>query len=128
MDQFLAETLLHMNQLSKSNFDDLTARFRNSMENNCCVFGDHAFRKHTSQSQSRNVINIALFDVFSVLLADSDPMWTAAHKEQIQALFYELMEHEEFFRAISEATNSLSNGRARFAIARQAFEELEHAH
>jgi len=128
MDQFLANTLLHMKQLSKSALDDLAARFKNSMENNYQVFGEHAFRKHTSQSQPRTVINVALFEVFSVLLANSDSAWIAAHKRQIQKLFYGLMENKEFFRAISQATNSLKNVRARFAIACQAFKELEHAH
>jgi hypothetical protein len=128
MDQFLANTLLHMKQLSKSALDDLATRFQNSMENNYQAFGEYAFRKHTSQSQPRNVINVALFEVFSVLLANSDLAWIVAHKGQLQKLFYGLMENKEFFRAISQATNSLKNVRTRFAIARQAFKELEHAH
>ncbi len=127
MDEFLARTLRRMNLIASGHLDDLAAKFQISMQNNYQVFGIHAFRKHTMPNQSRNVINIALFDVFSVLMADRDPVWVMEHQEQIRAIFYQLMANEEFFRAISLGTNSLNNVRFRFTVARQAFEELDHA-
>jgi hypothetical protein len=124
MDEFLAKALKRMNFLAQGKLDELAASFQNSMRNNFHVFGQHAFRKHTSLDQSRNVINIALFDVFSVFLAKHDSDWVDSHQIQLRELFYRLMGSEEFFRAISLGTNSLVNVRARFAIAHQAFKEL----
>lgn len=128
MDEFLAATLSYMNTLDQTALDDLAGKFQHSMENNYRVFGAHAFRKHTSQSQPRNVINIALFDVLSVLMADYSAEFVETSRETIQELFYDLMENDSFLRAISLGTNSLSNVRARFSIAREAFKELDHAH
>lgn len=128
MDEFLASTLKRMNLLAPAHLDNLATKFQTSMQNNYHVFGPHAFRKHTSPDQSRNVINIALFDVFSVVLADRDPAWVGERQGEIRKLFYGLMQNEEFVRAISLGTNSLNNVRARFAIARTAFEGLDHAH
>ena len=72
MDDFLAKTLEHMNQLDETELDRLGRGFRRSMRNNNLLFGRHAFRKSlASQYDSRSVINIALFDVCSVALADT---------------------------------------------------------
>jgi hypothetical protein len=124
MDEFLAKALRLMNLYAQGKLDELAATFQNSMRNNYKVFGPHAFRKHTAPEQSRNVINIALFDVFSVIMAELDPAWVDEYKPAIRELFYRLMANEEFFRTISLGTNSLVNVRARFTLAKQAFTEL----
>lgn len=124
MDEFLAKSLRLMNLYAQGKLAELAAKFQNSMRNNYEVFGPHAFRKHTAPEHSRNVINIALFDVFSVIMADHDPAWVDAHKPEIRDLFYRLMRNEEFFRTISLGTNSLVNVRTRFTLAKQAFKEL----
>lgn len=127
MDEFLAKTLLHMKELAPEHLADLATKFQASMQNNYQIFDTHAFRKHSAPGQSRNVINIALFDVFSVLLADRDLAWVEAYQEQVRVIFYSLVGKDEFFRAISYGTNGLNNVRTRFTMARQAFEELAHA-
>jgi hypothetical protein len=125
MDEFLAKALRLMNLYAPEKLGELTEKFHISMRNNYEIFGQHAFRKHTSPDQSRNVINIALFDVFSVMMADRDPSWVDDHGQLIRELFYNLMANDEFFRAISLGTNSLSNVRSRFNIVREAFKELQ---
>lgn len=124
MDEFLANVLRLMNLHAPAKLQELEEKFQNSMRNNHEIFAQHAFRKHNSPDQSRNVINIALFDVFSVILADADPAWVDTHKQQIRDMFYGLMTNEEFVRAISLGTNSLVNVRSRFQIVREAFKEL----
>lgn len=124
MDEFLAKALRLMNLYAPEKLERLAERFQNSMRNNYQVFGLHSFRKHTSPDQSRNVVNIALFDVFSVLMADHEPSWVDERAQPIREIFFRLMANEEFFRAISLGTNSLSNVRSRFSIATEAFKEL----
>jgi len=127
MDEFLAEALRRMNLLAQGKLNELAEKFQNSMLNNYLVFGQHAFRKHTTPEQSRNVVNISLFDVFSVLLADREQVWVDGQQQKIRELLYGLITNEDFLRAISLGTNSLTNVRSRFAIAQDAFKELEHA-
>lgn len=127
MDEFLAKTLRHMNLIAPEHLDDLAVKFQRSMQNNYQVFGPHAFRKHTSPTQSRNVINIALFDVFSVLFAEYDPHWVETYREDLHAAFYRMMQHDTFVRAISSATNSLKNVEARFTIACEILKEVADA-
>ena len=45
MDDFLAKCLTRMNKMSEDERSHLSQRFRQSMESNFLVFGDHAFRK-----------------------------------------------------------------------------------
>jgi hypothetical protein len=66
MDDFLADSLKAMNERSESDRADLHARFSASMHLNHEVFGVHAFRKHTRDQQRRGILNLSLFDVFSV--------------------------------------------------------------
>lgn len=124
MDEFLAKALRLMNLYAPEKLERLTEQFQLSMRNNYHIFGQHSFRKHTAPEQSRNVVNIALFDVFSVIMASRDPVWADEHAQAIRELFYRLMANEEFFRTISLGTNSLSNVRTRFSIVLEAFKEL----
>jgi hypothetical protein len=117
MDAFLAMVLRKMNDSSASELKDLSHRFRNSMRNNYNVFGFHSFRKHRSPDDRRSVINVALFDVFSVLLSrvwEEDVRRTA---DQIHAAFFELMDDTEFMDAITVSTNATSKVHTRFEIA-----------
>jgi hypothetical protein len=119
MDRFLAEGLALMNNLANQELDELRARFRRSLENNFCIFGKHAFRKHASNQKARKPFNVALFEVFAVLLADRPPDRIAAHADALRQGFFELMEDSLFFQAISQSTNDPANIRARFEKAAQ---------
>ena len=82
-------------------------------------FGKHAFRKHEPDQKARNPFNVALFDVFSVLLADISAEQVAAHADALRQGFFSLMKDREFFQAISQATSTPANIRARFEKAAQ---------
>lgn len=124
MDNFLSETLRRMNEMmAEPGFDEhLSSRFRNSMDANRLLFGSHAFRKSLAlpQSSGRSIINVAMFDVFSVLLADTPPELLEESKLDIQAVTCELLQNGLFQEAISRSTNSTRNVRIRFDLAKEA--------
>lgn len=121
MDDFLAKTLQHMTTMEGKHLEELAKKFQMSMKNNYTIFGKQSFRKHTSPYQRRSVINAALFDVFSTLMArygDSDVNEKAA---SIREKFYGLMENEDFLRAITLSTNSRNRVVQRFEMVTKAF-------
>jgi len=128
MDAFLAQALKYMNKCSQEELSALGDRFRMSMRNNFAVFGVHSFRKHRADSARRSVINVALFDVFSVMLSHIAEDKVAAMSTQLESMFYVLMEDAAFVDAISLGTNSTSRVKKRFEIAEAKFRDLLNAH
>jgi hypothetical protein len=124
MDAFLAQVLKIMNRRSADVLPELDLGFRISMRNNYTVFGVHAFRKHRSPSGRRSVINVALFDVFSVLLSCAPEDVVRAKASEIQTAFFTLMDDSVFMDAISYGTNSTKKVRARFDIAESVLGSL----
>ena len=124
MDAYLAETLIHMNSVGQEALERLGHEFLLSMRNNQTVFGEHAFRKHTRESRSRSVINVALFDVYSVVMRRYNENDVILRKEQIHDKFLSLMENEEFFESISYSTNSTRNVQTRFRYVENAMREV----
>jgi hypothetical protein len=116
MDQFLAETLKRMNNMSEEELDALASAFRTSMVNNYAVFAQHAFRRHLSLDSGRSVINVALFDVFSTLLADYETEAIVDQAEDIREGFYELLTSGLLPPAITLGTNQVNRVRDRFAL------------
>lgn len=128
MENFLNETLRRMNTTMRSDdFEDLSSKFRHSMEANRQIFGRHAFRKilaHPANAGGRSVINVALFDVFSTLLAVIPTEMIKAKAAQISAASANLIEQPAFDEAISRSTNSTRNVRNRFALAREMLQKV----
>jgi len=125
MDEFLANTLELMNKrLSRADLDELARNFQIGMANNIELFGRFAFRKHNRDATQRNVINIGLFDVFSVLMARYRPAQITTHKKAIRDLFYDLMEEDDFLASISLGTNQKNKVRTRFAVMEEAIEGI----
>jgi len=87
--------------------------------NNYAVFGRHCFRKHRSFYDRRSLLNVALFDVMSVILAHYPKKHVVARKDKIQKAFYQLLDDGLFNDAISFATNSSKKVQTRFERARQ---------
>jgi hypothetical protein len=114
MDDFLAKGIKRMNALPTQDLEGLRARFDRSLRNNRDLFGKHAFRKHGPSGAGRNPFNVALFDPFSVLLADRDEALVQAHADRVRTGFYRLMDDKSFLSAISTATNSPDRVRTRF--------------
>lgn len=124
MDNFLAEALEKMNALTESELTKLMNDFEHSLRTNETLFGKHAFRKSLigSEYSSRSVINIALFDVCSVLLAQED---ISSHEDQVRQVIQDLIKNnEEFKHAISYSTNSTKQVQSRFRLARSVLAEV----
>ena len=126
MESFLNETLREMNEkLTSEDFDRLTGTFRQSMRNNYALFGSHSFRKSIADPDNmRSVINIALFDVFSVLLADVAESIVLEKREAILNVAKSLLAHPDFDDAISRSTNSARNVSLRFRLAHEALQSI----
>lgn len=120
MDDFLARALKLMNQMTKPQLKELGQEFVSSMQVNYLLFGRHAFRKSLRERSSaayRSVINIALFDVLSVLFARIDPQTVAARREEIVSSMVALLNDRVFDLSITYSTNSTNRVQARFKIA-----------
>lgn len=119
MDTFLADTLEYMNSMSQQGLDELAKKFANSMSNNFSLFSNHAFRKSFASDdpyKDRAIINIALFDVYSVLMADIEPEALKNQKDVILEKSDELiLADEEFVRAITTGTNDKLKVDTRFS-------------
>lgn len=117
MDDFLAETLSKMNTKGSSILDQqLTPAFERSMLNNFTIFGRHAFRKHTGPIGGRSVLNIALFDVYSVLMTRYSEKFVTRHAEAFRQHFYTLQNNDEFRAAITYSTNDARRVETRFNL------------
>ncbi|MBI1274461.1 DUF262 domain-containing protein [bacterium] len=128
MDTFLADTLEHMNQMNDEALASLKEKFENSMKNNFLLFGQHAFRKSLlsdEQGKDRAVINIALFDVCSVLFADVSQESAEENKDNILEKFDDLIIDDDFSKSITLATNDVRNVQHRFDKVRSVVNELE---
>lgn len=122
MDDFLSDTLSAMNQ--QCDFEKLSNKFLCSMQLNFRVQGQHAFRKSLLNPNSRSVLNVALFDVFSVLFAKADPDRVESGKAEIRTSIAELMKNADFDLAISRSTNSVNMIRSRFEMAEAVLNPL----
>lgn len=120
MDAFLARAL---EKMQNTDLDHLYSTFICSMKVNRYLFGEHAFRKslvHCDALASRTVLNIALFDVCSVLLADIDENIIKNNTKALREMFASLIQDENFSHAITYSTNSTRQVSKRFEMARSA--------
>jgi hypothetical protein len=124
MDAFLAVALREMNRISEVRLGKLGDAFRKSMRNNKRVFLGHAFRKHLPGATRRSVINVALFDVFSVLLSHASEESVDASAERIHEGFFRLMNSPEFMDSISLGTNATTRVHTRFEMAVSTLKEV----
>ncbi len=125
MDDFLASTLVYMNQFDEAKLNELETTFLRSMKNNLIIFGKHSFRKHNSVNSKRSVINIALFDVMSCIMTKYSTDFVKKHATQFQQKFYILMNNPTFLASITLATNDLPRVLSRFELAEEIFTELK---
>lgn len=128
MDAFLAHTLSDMNK-GKIDLINLHNKFIHSMSANKYLFESHAFRKslvHLNNSAGRSVLNIALFDVCSVLFADIDTKTIKANADSLRQGFKALIEDEDgdFNHSISYSTNSTRQVKTRFKRVRELVENM----
>jgi len=124
MDDFLAQALERMNQMSSEELQKLSAMFRTSLANNIKLFGKHAFRKHVRDQDSRSVINASLWDVMSTGLSNYSENIVEARTEALRDSLYALFKNYEFIESITLGTNQVNRVRARFFSTQRVFKEL----
>ena len=124
MDDFLAQALEKMNNMSSKELESLSAQFRTSMRNNYLVYQKHAFRKHSSPHNSRSVINASLWDVMSTGLCRYSESLIEANEVQLQQALYKLFKNSVFNDAISLGTNQVSRVHDRFRLASGMLKEV----
>ncbi|MBW2647262.1 MAG: DUF262 domain-containing protein [Deltaproteobacteria bacterium] len=127
MDDFLARVLEKMNNMSEQELDELFEAFLNSMNINYLLFDKHAFRKSLevkSKWAARTVINIALFDVCSVLFAPLEKNFVNEKEDQLIDRISGLLNHAEFFNAITYGTNGLLQVKTRFKMMDEVISEV----
>lgn len=127
MDDYLAKALDLMNSFSQNQLYKLEKEFINSMNNNFLLFSIHAFRKSLSSIEfnpSRSVINVSLFDVFSVLFADINKNILIDKKNEIVEAASILLNDYNFNDSISISTNSRKKVFNRFLLAKKTLMEV----
>ncbi|WP_447877033.1 DUF262 domain-containing protein [Serratia fonticola] len=127
MDDFLAKALEIMNRYSESDLNLLEEKFIIAMENNFSLFGGHSFRKSLANMQvnpNRSVINVSLFDVFSVILSSITPTVISTKKDELINAFSALMNDYQFNDSISISTNSRKKVVTRFVMAEHTIREI----
>lgn len=124
MDEFLAKSLEMMNASDHGFLDDLSRKFRLSLENNYHLFGRHAFRKHEPNQTERNIINASLWDVMSTGLLRYPRDLVKEREDQFRTAFYALLKDEAFNDAITYSPNSTNKVKRRFEMAEKMFREV----
>ena len=115
-----------MNHMGKVELDRLAQIFETSMKNNYSIFDRHAFRKRQQNSDRRSVINIALFDVFSVEMTKYSEQLIKEQTDQFRQISFQVMQEQNFTESITLSTNSLRNVAYRFKSVETAFQEAFH--
>ena len=124
MDEFLAKCLRYMNKMEESELSQLSAEFRRGLANNLMLFEQHAFRKHFPDQPARNVINASLWDVMSTGLSHYSKDRVRLRARCLRSAVYRLLDNDEFYNAITYATNGTARVRTRFHQTRSVFEEI----
>ena len=127
LDSFLTDVT---KQIDSGKIDDerleaLINDFIRSMKNAKNVFGNHAFRKWDKYTDRLNPFNRALFDSWSVILADYEWSQLEESKASIVESSRELMTNGfEFLTAITTSTNMTSRIDTRFSAVDRILKEF----
>jgi hypothetical protein len=123
LDGFLNEAMKALNKMAAGERQTLQNRFKTAMVRAETLFGNDAFRKRYVQNASRTPINRALFEAWSVCLAeltDEEFDELAIKQEYVKAVFMdELMDNYEFERSVSAATGGRARVVLRFSTVRR---------
>jgi len=124
MDGFLGRSLDHMNAMESDDLILLRRRFDDSMKLNHLLFGRHAFRKSLAeldQSAPRSVLNIALFDVCSVMFSRIAVPNSEQELKMLKGATARLFDDGKFMHDITYSTNSRLQVLGRFNAGYDAF-------
>ncbi len=126
LDSFLTDIAKQIDsgKLNDQHLLQLEYDFARAMENARGLFADYAFRKWDKHSDRLNPFNRALFDTWSVLLADYQWEQLKNHKPAIVTSSRQLMTTNfAFLNAITTSTNMASRIDDRFAAIKTILEE-----
>ncbi len=127
MEAFLAKCLEEMNTKSEKELNHLAHVFERSMKNNYLLFDKHSFRKsliHKDKYSNKSVINIALFDVCSVILSTRKTSNIANKADKFRDAIISLLHEDEFIQSITYSTNSSRQVTKRFENMNKAIKEV----
>ena len=124
MDEFLAECLRRMNQMTDDQLSRLEGQLRKSLANNHKLFGAHAFRKHGPNQERRSVLNASFWDVMSTGLSRYAPDRVAARAEPLRSAVHRLLQDEAFNTAITYGPNDARKVRQRFRMSGKMLDEV----
>ncbi|MES2501797.1 MAG: DUF262 domain-containing protein [Pseudomonadota bacterium] len=127
MDEWLAEALKQMNQLSATELSELSNKFEHALKNNYHLFHEQAFRKHIREQNKRGVLNVSLWDVMTVGLADFSLAEIKLHEKELKTSFYNLLNNRQFIDSITLGTNSTRSVTYRFQAVTKMLAEIFHA-
>jgi hypothetical protein len=120
LDGFLSEAMTKIKQLPRDKLDCLEHIFVRAMRLARDLFGKNAFRKPSLHGGGRNPFNKALFEAWSVALAecnDHDSEILRKYKEFLQDIFIERIElNSSFYEAISYGTGDRKKVAERFSV------------
>jgi hypothetical protein len=127
MDGFLGQTLERMNNWKEKNLAELRDSFDRSMNINRILFSNHAFRKSLTENDAnarRSILNIALFDVCSVLFSELPKSLTDKQMNSLRQSVIKMLGDDDFSFAITYSTNSTQQVQTRFEMAREAIDKV----
>lgn len=126
MDGFLGECLKRMNGMAPGELKALRVRLDQAIDVNLKLFGRHAFRKSLTQEpgSDRSILNIAFFDVCTVILGAANGDVVQSRAEQVKSAIRQLLGNSDFSHAITYSTNSWKQVHFRFAAMESAIAEV----
>lgn len=123
MEEFLWETTESLDdptRLSDEDLGQLTETFRVGLHRSHEIFGEHAFRKWPLDDARLKPFNRALFESWTVVLADACLDLTASVATEIREAAREAMTLDDaYISAITASTGDRRRVRTRFAVAQQ---------
>lgn len=118
LDGYLGLAMTKINEMTQQSRDRYAQDFNNAMRYAHLIFGDDAFRKRYSRDDSRKPISKALFESWSVQLAQCSERQLKLlvdRRKQVKARFIGLMnEDDEFEKAITFSTGIPRRVKKRF--------------
>ena len=127
LDAFLNSAMVTVNAMADQERCRLASDFKRAMIAAHSIFADEAFRKRYSAGDQRRPVNRSLFEAWSVTLAKLSPDETEAlvgQRDLVQRKFLDLMNNDEFNRAISYATGTRRHVHKRFQAVRELAQEF----
>jgi Protein of unknown function DUF262. len=123
-DEFLSETMAHLNSMTANQREDLGKRFIRAVKWSYLIFGESAFRKPGGS----HPVNKALFEVWTVAIdkqSDSRLEQLKKHQETVlNHIRYAISSDLEFINAISQGTGDIAKVKLRFSRFQKILEAL----